>query len=470
MIRDPQRLRSDPLVRFSLCAASVLACSATLSGCVTSTLSEASEKPPISLELTVASAERIEVTYTLDRPAEALHFAQELGGYRTELWHSAGDRFRWVPEADGERVERRDGAPFAAVTFELPIDYRPLPKSYAPFSPFSEGSTLIHSGQFHACLSLPCDGTDAVPVIVRAPGKTIGVGGRRTDGEARFVSDKEGTNIFVGLLAPVGANGFVAIIDPGLPDDLRNHLDVSLPNSIDYFAAIYGPLSFTPELYVSIDSRPGPGGNESTQGGTLPNQIFMHFDGARARERLSAGSPYWMDWFFAHEAAHLFQQDQVGALPGDETAAWLHEGGADAMAALALVGRGEAERAYVRDRLATAATDCATGLAAQPLDRASAAGNFDLHYQCGLIFWLAADRSLRLAGRDGLHDLNRALFASARQGGPWSVTAFVERARALGVSDDIVARIDLLWRGGYRDAAAEIAALEIPAEQSLAPR
>ena len=93
------------------------------------------------------------------------------------------------------------------------------------------------------------------------------------------------------------------------------------------FARIYGALSFRPELYVSIDARPRKDGNESTQGGTLPGQILMHFDGETARKRISGGSPFWLDWFFAHEAAHLFQQDKAGGLIGDDEAEWIHEGG-----------------------------------------------------------------------------------------------------------------------------------------------
>ncbi len=448
-------------------ACSVVTCIIGLQGCASTPLPSSSTTPPIALALDIASDETVEATYSLTKPVRALHFAQNLGGYREDLWRPEGSEFRWIREGDGERIERTDGQSFDRLTFDIPIDYRALPKNYAPFSPFSDRSTLIYSGHFQACTAVPCDGEEALPITISATGKTIGVSGHRTRDRAQFVSEGAGTNIFVGNLKPVAADGFVAIIDPGLPTALRQHLDRSLPQSIRYFSAIYGPLSFVPELYVSMDDRPEPNGGESTQGGTLPNQIFMHFDGAHARQRATEGSPLELDWFFAHEAAHLFQQNGIGKSPGDDAVAWIHEGGAEAMAALALASRGAAEREYVPQRVDHAATNCATGLAHMPLDRATTEGKFDLHYQCGLVFWLALDQSLREHGHDGLADLNRAFFAKVRAGEPWSQPVFMTTAKELGVPDAVLSRIETLTDGGYDDAAIEIAPLEILARRSL---
>lgn len=414
---------------------------------------------PITLDLAVQPDETVVVTYQMAAPTKALHFAQALGGYRLEDWHPLPGGFRWTQEGSGERVERSDGGTFRSVQFTLPARYRALPKSYAPFSPFSDGSVLIHSGQFHACLRTPCAGTDAMPMRIAATGKTIGVEGRRVAGQTRFVSRDEGTSIFVGALKPEEADGFIAVIDPGLPPATRDHLRQSLPRAMDTFARIYGALSFRPELYVSIDARPRKDGHVSKQGGTLPGQIFMHFDGENAGQGVTAEAPFWLDWFFAHEAAHLFQQDKVGKLAGDETAAWIHEGGADAMAALALAGRGKEDRAYVANRVRSAETACAKGLAGAPLDRATAAGNFDLHYQCGLLIWLAVDDSLRSANADGLHAINKTLFARVKAGAPWNEAAFSEAARSNGVPQPLLQRVARLVHGGYANPHDDVAAL-----------
>jgi len=440
-----------------------------LTGCVAQT-SLSDRRDAVTLNLEVEANRQLAVRYRSREPTLALHFSQELGGYRAEVWQPAQTGFRWVTEGDGERVERIDGKPFDRLSFTVPIDYRALPKSYGPFSPFSDGSTLIHSGQFHTCLRARCEGTAPLPTTIEAPGSTIGVEGRRLQYRASFVSREEGTNIFVGKLEPIETDGFIAVIDPGLPSELRAHLDRSLPQSMEFYAAIYGPLSFKPELYVSIDDRPERNGHFSTQGGTLPNQVFMHFDGENARERLATQNNLWLDWFFAHEAALLFQQDKVGSLASDDVAAWIHEGGADAMAALALVGRGSAERSYVVNREREAEAACGKGLTDAPLDRATAEDNFDLHYQCGLVIWLALDQDLRRSGRDGLNSLNQFFFAAVRAGETWSEATFLKVARQHGVSQSLIAQIISLSRGDYADATMAIEEVGRLARQSLETR
>lgn len=434
----------------------VLPLSLALANCV-APMSARHQSQPLTLELTRLPDRQIAAAYRVAEPIRALHFPNELGGYRVEAWRPMGNDFKWVNEGDGERVERADRRPFTAVTFIIPIDYRELPKSYAPFSPFSEGSTLIHSGQFHACLAAPCEDPEPLPIAIEAKGATIGVEGRRTLTRDQFVSENDGTSIFVGTLESVEADGFVAVIDPGLPPDLRRNLDRSLPQAMEYFASVYGFLSFTPELYVSIDDEPEKNGKMSTQGGTLPNQVFMHFDGENARERLATEDPLWLEWFFAHEAAHLFQQDKTGGKAGDDVAAWIHEGGADAMAALAMARRGTTERSYAQKRLEEAQTACAQGLATSPLNRATAEGKFDLHYQCGLVIWLALDHDLRRNGDAdaGLHELNRAFFTAVRNGQPWSEPVFLQTAGQKGASQSLLTHINLLNDMRYATSAVE---------------
>lgn len=61
------------------------------------------------------------LTFATSRPVAALHFKSDLGPWRSEDWHPSDPRFRWVKEADGERLERSDGAPFSRVTIALAL-------------------------------------------------------------------------------------------------------------------------------------------------------------------------------------------------------------------------------------------------------------------------------------------------------------------------------------------------------------
>ncbi len=397
--------------------------------------------PEFSATLDSPTSGPATVRYRSPTAIRALHFAQELGGYRAQDWTPLEPGFRWVTEGDGERIERIDGTAFAEVAFTIPQLYRALPKSYAPFSPFSDGGLLIYSGQFHACSTAPCEGDGPLAISVRAPGRTVRIGSAAHADTDRFVSRDDGLNIYVGSRTPIAADGMVAIVDPGLPDALRSELTRALPASLAYFAKTYGRLSFTPQLFVSIDARPRADGHESTQGGTLPGQIFMHFDGAHARDRLAEQGSAWLDWFFTHEVAHLVQQDQSGGHNGDDVAAWMHEGGADAMAALAL--RAQGQTAYVAERTAEGAKACDTGLATVTLPQATAHDAFDLHYTCGLIAALAIDTDLKTHG-SGLDAFNSHFFADVRKGADWSPATWFDAARSVGVTAPVRADITAL--------------------------
>lgn len=438
--------------RLTLLAAAALA----LSGCVTVRPPSANPSVMAAVDfISPAGDQPARVILRVPRPVTALHFATELNGYRARDWTIAGGAFRWIAEGDGERLERRDGRPFTQVAFTVAQRYRSLIKSYGPFSPFSDGGLLVYSGHFHACTTLPCTAQKAVSMTIAAPGRTIRTGqsvGRET---LRYVSHGEGTNVYIGTRAPQVENGMSAIIDPALPERLRAELARGLPASMAHFTGRYGPLSIQPELFVSIDSRGRGDGQESTQGGTLPRQIFMHFDGAQARQRAEQGEPGWLDWFFAHEVAHMFQRDRTGDRIGDDRAAWMHEGGADAMAALALLERGQG--AYVARRVEAANAQCRAGLAKGPLTSATQRGDFEVHYGCGLIAALAVAHDLRARGA-GLDDFNRRWFAALARAHPPGPDAWFGAAGESGVGED---RLRLLRLFTGPDAGAAQAALEM---------
>src|SRR5690606_5925767 len=114
-------------------------------------------------------------------------------------------------------------------------------------------------------------------------------------------------------------------------------------------------------------------------------QVFMHFYGPGWNEPDRADwLRRWMPWFFAHEAAHLFQQYERNA---DPAASWIHEGGAEAFAYLALQGMPGSgiPRDFLDEKLEQAASACAEGLKQGSLADAQADGRFHNHYECGLL-------------------------------------------------------------------------------------
>jgi hypothetical protein len=260
---------------------------------------------------------------------------------------------RIVHEEGRDIVRRQDGQAFSEASFELPARFVVFDADYAPFSPFTDGGVLIHSGRFHAC-------------AVECPKDAQG-----NDQPWRF-----------SLEPPAEKPMLFASHDPGSDD-----------------------------------------GRYGSKGGTLPGQVFMHFYGAGWDDPDRAGwLRRWMPWFFAHEAAHLFQQYERSA---DPAASWIHEGGAEAFAYLALQGMPGSgiPGDFLDEKLEQAASACAEGLKQGSLADAQADGRFHNHYECGLVMQLALHAAVVEAsqGRQGLFDLWRSYIERTGAGAPWSV-------------------------------------------------
>jgi hypothetical protein len=130
-----------------------------------------------------------------------------------------------------------------------------------------------------------------------------------------------------------------------------------------------------------------------------------------------------MDWFFAHEAAHLYQRYPSLADDGDT---WIHEGGADALALVALSQLDVVTQDEIATRLASSVDACAAGIAEHPLSRAHTDGSFDSFYACGFVMQMAVDAAARRAsaGRCGLFCVWRDFLARVDAGERWNTETF----------------------------------------------
>jgi hypothetical protein len=403
--------------------------------------------PTIALE---PQGEAWRVTYALAEPVRVLQFAREdAKGNRARTWVPVDARLELVLVDGHEVVRARDGSAFRGASFDVPPVYMPLDKDYAPFSPFGDGGLLIHSGRFHAC---PGDcaafGDDPAWAFAVTPpaGSHVLQGGRVVAGVARFEDRGSGTNVYVGAATPVETAHVLAVIDAAFPPDLRAQLSVLFPRLMDLYAGELGALANKPMLFASNDEAHA-GGGHGHQGGTLPGQVFMHLYGPRGggTEQLADG----MNWFFAHEAAHMYQRYGEAA---SHTHAWIHEGGAEAFAALGLQRLGLLDSAQLHERVRAAHGRCSNGLAARPLNDAAEAGAFDDYYSCGLLMHLAVDSAARRAS-DGACDL----FCVWRD-----FLARIDEGTAAWDQDGFLAAVD---RHAGADAAAFLRALALQRQE-----
>lgn len=385
----------------------------------------AADKPsPIAIALVPHDAQW-EVRYTLPRPARALRFVRvDRQGNRASSWTPVDPALAIVLE-DGEEVLRRtDGAAFDSATFRMAPRYTTLEKDYAPFAPFGDGGLLIHTGRFHACVER-CAGGETFEVSLQPPQGAHAIVHGQVVLSVRFEEGNDGTNLYVGRAVPVTTPDVVAVIDQTFPADARTRLESLLPRLMAFYGGEFGALASRPMLYASRDEAHA-GGGYGFQGGTLPGQVFMHLYGRHE----AFGTPAFaerLDWFFAHESAHLYQRYSAMANAGDS---WIHEGGADALAAVALQALGVVDRDAVRARLQSSVDACARGIARQPLSRAHVDGSFDTFYACGFVMQMAVEgAALRASnGVCGLACVWREFQQRVAAGEPWTTVTFIAAA------------------------------------------
>lgn len=390
--------------------------------------------------------------YRFDAPVREMRFARpDARGRRAAGWRVVEPGLALTLEDGEEVLRRRDGGAFDRATLRVPPRYEVLDKDYAPFSPFSDGGVLIHTGRFFACAPR-CDGADAPAwrFRVRAPaGQSLLHAGRAQGRRAAFVERDSGSKLYVGPGRVLETPHLLAVLDPALPATTLGMLEQLLPRLLDYYAARLGALPAKPMLFASYDAAHA-GGGYGHQGGTLPGQVFMHFYGRLPADRDLRQDAAQLRAFFAHEAAHLFQH----VTADDPDDAWLHEGGAEAFAVLALRALGELDEAQAGAQRRAAWRECAAGLAGIALRESAARGAFGNYYRCGLLMQLAVDAAARRAsgGRCDGFCVWRAFQARRDAGAPFDAETYF---------DAVAASADARTAAFLRRAAAE--RLEAPA-------
>jgi hypothetical protein len=329
-----------------------------------------------------------QVTYSTASPVQRMVFKRNPDGSRAKHWVAQSELYKISYQDGVEAMVRLDGQPFNEVSFDLPAVYTPLPKEYAAFSPFSDGGMLLHSGRFFACAEHCQPELNAWTLTLKAPvGENIIVGGKLYQNEVTWQERDSGSKLYLGKASPLAGPDFISLIDSELPLILQQQINSQLPQLMAYFTSQMGALNFRPALFASFSTTAD--GSYGHQGGTLPGQIFMHWYGGKAIEKLQPDAVFW---FFAHEVAHLYQREASAIEPGQD--AWVHEGAAEYLSGLATT-EVQQNKQMLQQKLTDAGQHCVAGLEKQRHYTKAAAANTQLHYSCGLLLNHAIDQQLR---------------------------------------------------------------------------
>jgi len=394
-------------------------CWSLLISCLLPFTSSASE---LHIELEKRSATDWQVHYQAEQPMSRLQFQRSPDAQRTKRWQAIEPGFVLRYHNGTEFAERLDGQPFNRVTFRLTATYTVLPKDYAPFSPFSDGGMLLHSGRFFACMELCLAGDNQWLLSAKVPsGEHILLNGQLYPTQVSWRDQDSGRNLYLGRSHALASDDFISLIDPQLPGNLQQQMARDLPELMHWFSNKLGRLAQRPALFASYSSTDD--GRYGHQGGTLPGQIFMHWYGNQAMANLDADAVFW---FFAHEVAHLYQQ-QAGQIepPAD---AWVHEGAAEYLAGLASAAQ---HPRLPQQKLAAAALHCSQGLAQQLSYANAVSANPQLHYSCGLLLQQAIAKDLQGTGQatDAYFAVWQQFQRQVRAGQPATAIGFVQLLR-----------------------------------------
>ena len=379
------------------------------------------------------------LTYQTQKPASRLSFIRNPDDSRIERWKPTTSDFEIISFENQEYLIKKDGSSFTEVSLHLTPTYKHLSKDYAPFSPYSDGGVLIYTGRLFACINKCLDEVNLWHFSMQVPeGEHMIVAGKVYKGEASWIDSNDGMNVYVGSQKPIDTQNVITVIDSGLPEKIKLSLDSDIPKLMNYFEQRLGELEgVKPTLLASYANIDG----YSSQGGTLPNQIFMHWNLNNLNEKV-ADNKFLNNtiWFFAHEVAHLYQRSSRGDIYGERHESWLHEGHADWLAALALLELYPETSEYVANKINRFRTHCSKGLNNFPLVEAADKGRFDLYYTCGLLIHQAIDLTLQKKGNKDIYSLWVDFRKQAEKGDEKGSEIFLSHAEKW-TSEELVNRV-----------------------------
>ena len=342
-----------------------------------------------NVEIEISKSESSEwiINYQTDQAAQSLVFIRNPDGSRIIRWTPLDNRFQ-ISIVDGvESISRKDGSKFSTVSFKLTPTYRRLNKDYAPFSPYTDGGTLFYTGRFYACPDSCENVTSDWKFSLNAPDdEHIVFDGKVIKSSLSWTDNDQGRMIYVGSQYPIQAHGMITLIDRGLPKKIRNSLDYDLPKLLSYFENKLGSIDteIKPSLFASYAKVHGE--SSHTQGGTLPKQIFMHWNTETLESNVEKNNfREQILWSFSHEAAHFYQADRIHQTFPDRNQSWVHEGSAESFASIAMIDLIPEINSYVESKFNAAKKQCIDGLKSMSLIDAATSNQFQLYYDCGMI-------------------------------------------------------------------------------------
>lgn len=432
---------------------------------------QTSPEPSISNDGKVTLVERgdgqFDVTFQFAEPQSVLVFGQAPTSYRAGAWTALSDG------VSVEQVGQMDvllfETPSDTAAFRITPHSENLPKAYTSFIAFTTGDWGILTGQFRLKPADSLEALQAHPATVNEweaddldlslemqSERPIWVGGQRYEDRVTLEPKGDDTYAFMGALEPVSGESFIGFIDPDLPDWIGTSFDQTLLDIFTYLSAGWGfELPEKSTLFFAFQGLENDGLNMT--GGALDRGVLALEVGGSALETYAPDIFDYLQWFFAHEAAHLYQK-AGGVEPDDSEHAWMHEGSANTMAYALTGDSAEDPNTFLLEVYARAFNECVTYLERDQLTSAALNGEFNAYYACGDFMALMTDAALP---EHSLYDFWNALKDWAKTSNEGNITSvqYFETLETLGADPARIADIRTLAFEPIADPASTLPAL-----------
>lgn len=372
------------------------------------------------------------------RPVTELRFDRPASFFREGRWSVRTPGWELARRGDLQILRSASAGGSGSVVLEIPVYTAPLPKEYASFVEFSDGSLALYTGHLAGVAHGPAGDSVAVRTFrfeASRDHRTVVPGVDPAQTVVWEDPTGQGTYAYFGRDGFLERSDLVLLMDRGMPPWVASTIQTSIPRFFDLYAERTGvPITNSPVVLVGLTPGGGPG--LSSGGGVLPGLIQLALQGDAWAEPSPSAAAHALR-FIAHEVAHLWNGDLVRSVRPEQ--AWMHEGGAEAFADRALLVTGLIDRQELEHRASAALDRCLNLLEGRNLHDAVQAGSHDASYACGQVLSLWTEAALASAGQADLFAFWGALIARARTaGGRYDEALYRDVAAELGVGKAVL--------------------------------
>lgn len=287
----------------------------------------AAEPIPLTatLKLTHTAKDSWRADFEFSEPVEKLELSETGTAYRQQAWHIRTPGVTLQRRGDEELLVASEPVRKISVDVDLFLPFGE--KSYTPMDRFSDGGTDVYLGFFDGRAIV---GGKPRPLLIRFALQPLPGEHALAPPDNPLLPDMYA---YFGPSEAKQGGASKLIIDPATPAWAQEVLRTTTERVSAFYTQSLGrPLTFSPLVMVAMGDLTRPG--YSLKGGAIGYQVVYRMEGAQVTIDTPDVRAH-LAHIVAHELAHVWQssvkQGGIGEGP-----AWVHEGGAEALATAAL--------------------------------------------------------------------------------------------------------------------------------------